>query len=68
VEREHLIRVSLGDNKSQGGRPQNPGTEDKIQQAQEMHASGKRYKEIADALGVPKSTVGFWLGKSKRVQ
>jgi hypothetical protein len=33
-----------------------------------MHASGKSYKEIADALEVPKSTVGFWLSKSKRVQ
>lgn len=59
---------TLSDNKPQGGRPQNPDTEDKIRQAQEMHASGKSYKEIAEALEVPKSTVGFWLGKSKRVQ
>lgn len=60
---------ALSDNKPQVGRPQNPGTEDKISQAQEMHANGKSYKEIADALGVPKSTVGFWVSKSnKRVQ
>lgn len=56
---------TLSDNKPQAGRPQNADTEDKIRQAQEMHGNGKSYKEIADALGVPKSTVGFWL-KSKR--
>jgi hypothetical protein len=59
---------TLSDNKPQVGRPQNPETEDKMRQAQEMHANGKSYKEIADALGVPKSTVGFWVSKSKRVQ
>jgi len=58
---------TLSDNKPQVGRPQNPESEDKKLQAQEMQASGKSYKEIADALGVPKSTVGFWLGKSNRV-
>ena len=59
---------TLSENKPQVGRPQNPESEDKKRQAQEMHASGKSYKEIADVLGVPKSTVGFWLSKSKGVQ
>lgn len=59
---------TLSDNKPQGGRPQNPDTEGKISQAQQMHAQGRSYREIADSLGVPKSTVGFWLGKSKRVE
>jgi DnaB-like helicase N terminal domain/AAA domain len=59
---------TLSDNKTPIGRPQNPETEDKMRQAQEMHASGKSYKEIADILNVPKSTVGFWFSKSKRVQ
>jgi DNA-directed RNA polymerase specialized sigma24 family protein len=30
--------------------------------------AAKGTQEIADALSVPKSTVGFWLGKAKRVQ
>jgi len=59
---------TLSENKPQVGRPQNPESEDKKLQAQEMHASGNSYQEIANALGVPKSTVGFWLGKAKRVQ
>jgi DNA invertase Pin-like site-specific DNA recombinase len=59
---------TLSDNKPQVGCPQNPESEDKKIQAQEMQASGKSYQEIADALGVVKSTVGFWLGKAKRVQ
>jgi hypothetical protein len=59
---------TLGDNKPQAGRPSTPQKDEKVRQAQEMHASGKSYKEIAQALDVPKSTVAFWLSKFKAVQ
>ena len=38
---------TLSDHKGQAGRP-SPDKDEKVRQAQEMHASGKSYKEIAE--------------------
>jgi len=59
---------SLGDSKAHAGRPEMHNKDDKIRQAEKMHAEGKTVREIANAIGVSHGSVGGWLRKARPVQ
>ncbi len=48
-----------------GGRPAAPDSDEKKRQAASMHAEGKSLKQIADALGVSKTSVHKWVTEAK---
>lgn len=51
----------LKDHMKHTGRPETSGKADKLRQCLELRAEGKSTRDIADALGIGKTTVGKWL-------